>query len=258
MKRIFLIVFSAICFAMAFACPDAQAAPKKKVGYVNLTYETKDSFVIKSKLFYPAQEAEVYPVVVLLHSLGYSGEYWGNLVKSFIDSGVAVFVVDLRGHGASVYDSNFKIRSWRYYSDTTFAKYPQDITEILRYLASNYKNISTTKYAIVGADIGANTAILASEKLYAKPSCLVLISPSRNFKNLYTPISLANLGEIPVLSIASVSDRFSYGEVQQLKKFAQGEYEMKTYPSGGMGMLMLKANTSMTADIVNWVSEKLK
>lgn len=258
MKRIFLIFCAAIFFAASLFCMGAEAAPKKKVGYVNLTYETKDSFMIKSKLFYPAKEESVYPVVILLHSLGYSGEYWGGLVKSFIDSGVAVLVVDLRGHGTSVYDSNFRIKSWRYYTEKTFEKYPNDVAEILRYLASNYKNISTTKYAIVGADIGANTAILSAEKLYSKPSCLVLISPSRNFKNLYTPISLSNIGEMPILSMASVSDRFSYNEVQMLKRFAQGEYEIKTYPSGGMGMLMLKANPSMTTDIVNWVLAKIK
>ncbi len=234
------------------------ATAKKKVGYVNLTYETDDNFVIKSKLYYPKQKAKVYPLVVFLHSIGYSSDYWGDLVQNFVNSGIAALVIDLRGHGQSVYDSDFRIRSWRYYSEKQFSVYPKDITDILKYLASNYKDISTTKYAIVGADIGANTAVLVSEKMLNKPKALVLMSPTSKFKGLYIPISMTNLGNIPIMTIASAKDNYSKKEADTLKKFAQDEYNLKIYPQGGMGMLMLKANPSMSKDIVDWVIPKLK
>ena len=233
-------------------------AAEKKVGFVNITYETNDNFVIKSKLFYPAKDAAVHPVVVMLHSLGYSGDYWEPLTKSFVDSGVAVLVIDLRGHGTSAYDSNFRIKSWRYFTDKTFAKYPEDVSDILKYVASFYKNVSTTKYVILGADIGANTAILTADKMVNKPKGLVLMSPSRNFKGLYTPLAIANMGDVPILSIVSVSDKYFYDEAVFLKRFAQGAYDLKTYPSGGTGMLMLKANPGMSKDILDWVLPKLK
>lgn len=254
-KRILVILLILVLFApmSSFA-----AAKKKKVGYVNLTYETDDNFVIKSKLYYPKQKAEIYPVVVFLHSIGYSSDYWGNITKEFLNAGSAVLVIDLRGHGQSVYDSDFKIRSWRYYSNKQFAKYPKDVTDILKYLASNYKDISTTKYAIVGADIGANTAVLVSEKMLNKPKALVLMSPTSTFKGLYIPISMTNLGKIPIMSIVSNRDNYSKKEANTLKKFAQAEYNLKVYPVGGMGMLMLKANPSMSKDIVNWVMPKIK
>ncbi len=248
-----------ICLVLIFSVPAvAYAAAKKKVGYVNLTYETDDNFVIKSKLYYPKQKAKVYPVVVFLHSIGYSSDYWGDLVNNFVDSGVAALVIDLRGHGQSVYDSDFRIRSWRYYSNKQYAIYPKDVTDILKYLASNYKDISTTKYAIVGADIGANTAVLVSEKMVNKPKALVLMSPTSTFKGLYIPISMTNLGNIPIMTIASAKDNYSKKEANTLKKFAQSEYNLKIYPQGGMGMMMLKANPSMSKDIVNWVMPKIK
>ena len=166
--------------------------------------------------------------------------------------------VDLRGHGQSVYDSDFRIRSWRYYSNSQFAKYPKDISDILKYLASNYKDISTTKYAIIGADIGANTAVLVSEKMVNKPKALVLMSPTSTFKGLYIPISMTNLGKIPIMAIVSNRDIYSKKEATTLKKFAQSEYNLKIYPVGGMGMLMLKSNPSMSKDILNWVLPKIK
>lgn len=255
MKKVLIMILALVLFTPV----GALAAPqKKKVGYVAITYETKDSFVIKSKLFYPLKEASVYPVVVMFHSLGYSSEYWTNLSKKFVDAGAAVLLVDLRGHGQSVYDSNFKIRSWIYYSPKTFEKYPTDAVDILKYVATNYKNISTTKYAIVGADIGANTAILAAEKIASKPKCMVLISPSREFKGLYTPIAMTNIGTMPLLTMVSLRDNYSVREANALKKFAQGDFDIKTYPAGGTGMLMLKANPSMTDDIVKWVMPLLK
>ena len=253
-KKILAILLVMVLFTPVLSF----AAAKKKVSYLNITYETDDNFVIKSKLYYPNQKAAVYPVVVFLHSIGYSSEYWDNLVKDFVDSGVAALVIDLRGHGQSVYDSDFKIRSWRYYSDKDYAIYPKDVQDILKYIAANYKDISTTKYAIIGADIGANTAVLVSEKIANKPKALVLMSPTSNFKGLYIPISMTNLGNIPIMSIASNRDNYSKKEANTLKKFAQAEYNLKIYPQGGMGMLMLKANPEMSKDIVNWVLPKFK
>lgn len=255
MKKILILIIALLILAPTTALA---AAKKQKVGYVGITYETKDSFVIKSKLFYPAKPQSVYPVVVMLHSLGYSSDYWGNIPKKFIDEGAAVLMIDLRGHGQSMYDSNFRIRSWQYFTKNTYEKYPSDISDIIKYVASNHKNLSTTKYAIVGADIGANTAILAAEKLPNQPAAMVLISPTREFKWLYTPIALTNLHPFPILSMVSARDPYSNKESQALKKFAQGEFDIKIYPAGSMGMLMLKANPSMGTDIVNWVMPKIK
>ena len=70
MKKLLIIFLLVMILPMsAYA-----AAKKQKVGYLSITYETKDSFIIKSKLFYPKEQKDVYPVVVMLHSLGYSGD----------------------------------------------------------------------------------------------------------------------------------------------------------------------------------------
>lgn len=255
MKKFIILVISLVLLTplCSFGAPE-----KKKVGYFDITYETKDSFVMKAKMFYPTQQQEVYPLVVFLHSLGYSSDYWADFIKMFVQNGAAALVVDLRGHGQSSHDSNFKIRSWVHYTPKQFAKYPDDITEILTYVANSYKNISTTNYAIIGADIGANTAILTADKMKNKPKALALISPSTEFKGLYVPIALANLDEIPILAIASSKDKYFYNETQQLKRYAQGTYDIKSYPAGGTGMLMLKVNPNMSQDIIDWVMPLIK
>lgn len=238
--------------------PAANAAQKKQQSTLALTYETKDSFILKSKILYPKVKKERYPLVIMLHSLGYSSGYWTDLPKLLNDKGYAVLLVDLRGHGQSLYDSNFRIHYWTKYSETQFAKYPQDVMEVINYVLYAYKNISNSEYVIIGADIGANAAILAAERLKTKPKGIVLISASLKFKGLYIPIAMTNIGTTPIMAIASKRDNYSFNQLNELKKFAQGRYDEKIYPVGGAGMLMLKANPDMSKDISNWVGTILK
>ena len=108
--------------------------------------------------------------------------------------------------------------------------------------------------AIVGADIGANTAVLASDKLKKKPKTLVLICPTTSFKGLYIPITLTDLN-MPILTSSSNKDQYSLQEQRKLAKFSQGGFYAKNYPNGGMGMLMVKLNPSMPMDITNWIKK---
>ena len=63
---------------------------------------------------------------------------------------------------------------------------------------------------------------------------------------------------MPILSMASEQDSYSLAEQKQLAKFAQGGFYAQNYPHGGMGMLMLRGNPSMTQDITQWIVKYLK
>lgn len=221
--------------------------------------QTKDARIIKAALSYvEMQGVEKYPTVVLLHSLGYSSENWGNLITDLNNAGYAVIAIDFRGHGKSLYDSNFKQKAWAYFTPKTYQKFPSDVIEILNQAQKDSKKVSLNNLAIVGADIGANTAILASKDLKYKPKTLVLISPTTSFKGLYVPIVMTQIGNIPILSMVSEKDNYCLKEQQNLARFAQGGFYAQNYPQGGMGMLMLKSNPTMSQDIVKWILRYLK
>jgi len=228
------------------------AETKKKTVY-DIEYETKDSFILRSTLRYPAEQKTTYPLVVLLHSIGYSSAFWDSLVPAFNKAGFATLEIDLKGHGKSATDVYFKRRSWIYFTDKTFQTYPEDVIGILKQTLAEHKDISPNYVSYTGADIGANTAIWAAQMNNPKPVCLVLISPYAEFKGLYTPIKLANAGKVPVLAIAAQKDLNSVRQINDLEKYAQGSYTKKVYPNGGTGMIMLKLNKNMPVDIVNWV-----
>lgn len=221
--------------------------------------ETKDARVIRANLSYlQIENAKKYPTVLLLHSLGYSSQNWENLPEILVNSGYAVIKMDFRGHGKSIYDANLKQRSWQYFTNKIYQKFPSDTVQILAEIDKQSKKTDMNRLAIIGADIGANTAILVSKSLSVKPKALVLISPTMTFKGLYVPIALSEIGYVPVFAITSQKDDFCLQEQQKLARFSQGAFYVKNYPNGGMGMLMIKVNPTMSSDILKWIASKVR
>lgn len=250
-----LLLFIMVFFVFLGTVQTAHSKVVKK----EIQVQTKDARIIKATLSYlKIDNVQKYPTVVLLHSLGYSSENWGNLIPELNNAGYAVIAIDFRGHGKSVYDSNFHQKSWVYFTAKTYQKFPSDVIAILNQAQKDSKKVSLNNLAIIGADIGANTAILVAKDLKYKPKTLILISPTTSFKGLYIPITLTQIGSVPILSMVSDKDLYCLKEQQNLAKFSQGGFYAQNYPQGGMGMLMIKSNPSMAQDITDWVMKYLK
>lgn len=230
-----------------------------KVIKKDIEVQVKDSSIIKATISYvQINGVKKYSTVLLLHSLGYSSEDWGNLINDLNNAGYAVIAMDLRGHGKSVYDGKLKERGWTYFNNKTYQKFPSDVLAILNQIRTQEKNIDLNNFAIVGADIGANTAILASKELKKRPKTLVLISPTISFKGLYVPIAMTDLDSTSILSMVSTKDRYCMEQQRELAKFSQGGFYAQNYPNGGMGMTMIKLNPTMSQDITRWIVKYLK
>lgn len=231
----------------------------EKIIKKDIEVETKDARIIKATLSYAKIEGMTkYPTVLLLHSLGYSSSDWGNLISYLNQSGYAVIAMDLRGHGKSIYNSNLQRKTWTYFTEKTYQKLPNDAVAILKQAQVVSKKVDLNNWAIVGADIGANTAVLTAKMYPKKPKTMVLISPSMSFKGLYIPVAMTEIGTMPILSMVSNQDGYSLKEQRKLAKFSQGAFYAKNYPRGGMGMMMIKSNPSMAIDITKWVGKYLK
>lgn len=250
-----VLIFVMVVFVLTSTAQGVYCKTIKK----EFEVQTKDLRIIKATLSYVKIDAlQKYPTVVLIHSLGYSSEDWGNLITDLNNAGYAVIAIDLRGHGKSIFDTSFHQKPWIYFTPKTYQKFPSDVINVLNEIQKQSKKVDLSNMAIVGADIGANTAVLAAKDLPKKPKTMVLISPTTSFKGLYIPIAMADMGYIPVLSMVSTKDRYCLKEQQSLSKFAQGGFYAKNYPNGGMGMMMLKLNPSMSQDITKWIIKYLK
>lgn len=252
MKKLILIL---TLFLLILNPCFAQSKTIKK----DLTVSGTDGFVIKAELEYPKMKGKrVFSTIVLLHSLGYSSGWWGNLPAELLNSGYAVLKIDLRGHGNSVYNKRLTRISWKDMTNQAYAKYPDDVLKVIEQVKSeNNRTSFFDDWALVGCDIGANTAILVADKASFKPKTIVMLSPGANIKGLYIPVRLANLDNIDILSIIGTNDITGAKTEEYLKRFAQAAFVNYTSTANASGMLLLKNDTSLTNIIATWLKQYL-
>lgn len=252
MKRIIYIL---TLFLILLNTTIAEAGVTQK----EYTTTAQDGFTIKSTLEYQRVKGKKeFNTVVLLHSLGYSSQWWEDLPNELLKNGYAVLLIDLRGHGESVYNKKLVRTSWNNLTNKAFAKYPDDVIKVIEQIKTeNTKTQFFNNWAFVGADIGGSTAILASQKIKNKPKTIVLMSPVVNTKGLFVPVSLANLNNIDILSITGINDNSGQEAEKYLKRFVQSTFAEYTSDSKSNGMMLLKNDKTLSKVIASWIKEYL-
>ncbi len=254
MKKILALLFilflgTSVCFA---------AGKKQKGSVVRMEIETKDGFVLVGD-FYPSKVRDKkMPLVFMLHSVNGKSADWGDLPKKIAREGNNVFALDMRGHGRSVYNINFRYVSKSYLKPKMWLKFPNDTVETINFLKEHYSMIDYNHIIFVGADLGANTAILAGKSLKPEPDKMILISPAQKFKGLHTPLVLAEYQKTRFLLMTAETDRYFLLQAKTLDKFIQTQSTLKIYPNGGSGTLLLKQVKDATDDIMKFIYEAEK
>ncbi len=254
MRRFILII---LAFFLVFINTSALAVSnftKKEV-----KTSAVDGFNLKATLAYPKSKTQKeFSTVVLLHSLGYNSAWWGELEKDLLNKGFAVLAVDLRGHGASIYNSKLTKTSWKDLKNSAYAKYPDDVIKVIAQVKDdNPKKVFFNSWAIVGANIGASTGVLAADKMKEKPQAIVMISPVTQTKDLYIPVSIAQLDNVDFLSITGDGEVEAQRDEAYLKKFAQKNFANYVSPAKTSGMLLLKNDPELSRIIAAWLDEYL-
>ena len=251
MKRIFIILTLFLFFInnMVYSADD--------IAVKEIKYITPDGFRMNAELRYkniPNQQE--IPTVVLLHSLGYSSTWWEDIPDKLTEKGYAVLLIDMRGHGKSVYNSKLTRVSWKSLTQKAYSKYPDDVIGILDYISKeNPHKEFFNKWAIIGSDIGGITGIIAAKNYPINPKTIVFISPVVKAKGLYAPVKLAELDNVDILSICGIQDTSSINAQEYLKKFAQSAYVEYPSESKSSGMLMIKNDKTLSPLIIKWIEQ---
>jgi len=253
-KNLLSIVYS-ILLLFFFSIHNAFAATIKK----EVEVVTPDNFIIKATVCYPkVKQEEKFPTVVLLHSFGYNSNRWVGIQDKLIEAGYAWVAIDLRGHGKSTQNTEFKKISWLNLKQKAFLKYPTDVALVLKDIAATYKKISLNNWAIIGGDIGGNTGVLAAQQMPQRPAAIVLVSPNTSFKGLYIPVTVTELGNTAFLCVASENDNGALQAEQTLRKFAQADFENLNIARNGSGMMLINQNPELSDMIIKWLDKYLK
>ena len=136
-----------------------------------LTITTQDGFKLYGWLEKPKNSKETTPLILFAHQFGSEHSSWNEIAKKFNDKGYATLLVDLRGHGKSIYqnDKENKIVSDFAFSELKkavtqsekkvgFAKIPQDLIAWLEF-ASKDESLDMSNLYLCGASLGAGALI---------------------------------------------------------------------------------------------------
>ncbi len=220
--------------------------------------ETSDGQIISAGLRYPKTKKKSYPTVILLHSIGKTSKGWLPEQIRLTNEGYAVLTLDFRGHGKSVFDKAFHQKSWITYKHAQFEKFPSDVIAVIEKVQKETKKADFNNYAIIGSDIGANTAVLTAKELKNKPKALILISPQMTFKGLYIPVAMTEIGNTPILAITSKTNLRFLEEQQNLAKFAQSTYDIYNTEVGGADMTIIMQYPETIDIMTDWLKQYLK
>lgn len=258
MKKFLAIV---LIFFFAFTLLGADAAQKKKKPRkpktkTKIEFEAKDGFLLVGDLYFAPQKKPPRPLVILLHSFGSKASDWGTLGEDLRLKNYNVLVLDLRGHGRSVYTKNLRFKSRMNFAKDDWTKMPIDVVSSIDFIKKNYPQINTDEIYFVGADLGANSAVLAASVMKTKPLKMVLISPYVSFKNLDIALIVPRLNTVPMMVMASKADKYSYSQSDIIYRLIHSPKVIKLYEQGGSGNLLLKRNPSSYDEIIKYISGK--
>lgn len=258
-KKTLILLFLILLFLISTSSA-IWASKKKKTGPEDITFLTQDGFNLVGNLYRPknASLKNKVPVVLLLHSIGANSRSWKNFPVKLTNSGKAVFTLDMRGHGGSIYNKNNKRRDWINFQDKDFKKYPDDINALIKYLKDNCPDINSSKVGIVAANVSANASIIAAKNNNKVIKTLVLLSPAISYKGIDPRIPMVGYDKNPVLIMVSKKDRYSFNGSTELLKYAQGTKKLKAFPNGGNGVDLLRFQPQAEPMIVDWLNKHLK
>jgi pimeloyl-ACP methyl ester carboxylesterase len=207
--------------------------------------QTFDLVKLKASYTMPQGVPAPIPAVLMLHGYGEDRRVWESLKAKFVAQGWAVMSLDLRGHGDSKTQNQRPITAmpeWR----SSSHDFAQDIDPALDWL-KRQPRLDSKKIVIVGYDIGANLALVASGK-FSEVRSVVAIKPV-----LKEALEMAGSAQdFHPRSVLVVAADAAGGN--QIKQYTKDPFRVLAQPVAG-GTAQVVQSKLLTDAIFQWLKE---
>jgi pimeloyl-ACP methyl ester carboxylesterase len=168
---------------------------------------------------------------------------WEDYAHELAGNGIAVFALDMRGHGETGGEVNWDLAE-------------EDIQFVWENL-SDRPDIDANRTGIIGASIGANMALISGVN---EPQILtvVLLSPGLSYAGVETSDAMFAYGERPVFIVASEEDTYSADSSRTLQELAVGDSRLEMFQGAGHGTNMLENEPGLGAEVIEYLKEFLE
>jgi pimeloyl-ACP methyl ester carboxylesterase len=208
-------------------------------------FRTFDLVELHASFRLPVGVPAPIPAVLLLHGYGEDRTVWGTLRDELLTRGFAVMSLDLRGHGESKSRNGLPIQlseDWR----TKPSEFPLDLDPALDYLKAQTR-LDTRRIVVIGYDVGANLALLASGR-FPEVRTVVALKP-----NLAESHALAGSAQdfTPRSALIVVNDE---AEGHRIRSGVQNPARVLTTPISG-GSSAWIGDKAIQEAIFQWLTE---
>ncbi|MDD3013535.1 MAG: alpha/beta fold hydrolase [Candidatus Gastranaerophilales bacterium] len=216
---------------------------------------TRDNLNVSVKYYIPPTEGEK-PAVILLHMLGKDKSSWNKFIPKLLENGYAVFNIDMRGHGRSTRIQDGHEIFYTNMNESDWKKLPDDVNDVINFI-KNEKFIDKNKIAVMGASIGANSAIIEVSKHPDYIKAVIALSPGLNYHGILTYEAAKDL-RIPLLIAVSQGDMYSFESSNQLNKVVKNSHDLLIYKGADHGTNLLNKYEDLENKVVSWLNENLR
>lgn len=184
------------------------------------------------------------PSIILLHQYAKDRQSWKKFAERLHKEGFTVLSFDFRGFGESELDKeSFDVND--------FVGLVSDVKAAKRFLEN--KNANIEKIFVIGASIGANTAINYAP-IDPHVEGIVLLSPGLDYKGIKVEESV-KVYQGSLLIVASEGDEYSAESSTRISEIADSnDKELKIYKGNHHGTDMF-AGTDLEEAIVKWLKK---
>jgi len=250
-----LLLFSASIVSSCALFSSPEYSMPEKVNVNEISVLTRDNLKVSVKNYIP-ESKEKLPAVILIHMLGKDKTSWNKFIPRLLENGYAVFNVDMRGHGRSTKIQNGHEIFYTNMNETDWKKLPDDVLDIINFI-QNEKSVNKDKISIIGASIGANTAIIEGSEYPDKIKAVVALSPGLDYHGLIT-LDAAKKLDIPIFIASSEGDTYSLESSNQLNKVVKSTHDLLIYKGSEHGTNLLNQSEDLENKVISWLNENFK
>lgn len=257
MRKIFFATIITLSFAVLASSLPADTKPGLTS---DRSFTMKDSLQLYAWISRPMVKAPA-PMLVLLPMLGQTHRSYDQFKDEIRDQALSrgegkipwpyVVAFDLRGHGRSTERAGSTV-DFQKMSDEEYKKMPEDIAAALKeILADSAYNIDTTRIMVVGASIGANTAIMLTEYL-PNIEKVAMLSPGEDYHGLVPlPALKAYKGKSTIF--ASTEDYYANSSAKILSAAVKDRCTLESFYGNQHGTNIIGAHAEAMQMLIDWL-----
>lgn len=216
---------------------------------------TRDNLSLSVKYFIPETQ-EKPPVVILLHQFRKDKSSWNEFIPDLLKNGYAVYAIDMRGHGKS---NKFKDGREIFHEtmpESEWNQVPYDVHSVIELIKTN-ADVDSSRIAVIGASIGANTSIITASMFSNEIITAVALSPGIEYHHLKT-YQYAKNAKNPLMIAVAKNDTYAFESSNELNNVIKSKHSMEVYESSEHGTNLLNITPDLQSKIIVWLNENLK